>query len=166
MFSLRNWATPLTIGSFIISALSGIIIFFHINIGLVRPAHEWLSWFMILGVGLHLALNWRSFKSYLKKPVPLAVIGLFAVLTVASLLPLNGGANEGGNPRVASLKVLRLMESAPITLVAEMTRTSPDALLEQLKAKGIQIDNAQQTVSEVARNNQKQPVQLLSMMLP
>ncbi|HPE60276.1 MAG: DUF4405 domain-containing protein [Thiothrix sp.] len=166
MFSLRNWATPLTIGSFIISALSGIIIFFHINIGLVRPAHEWLSWFMILGVGLHMVLNWRSFKGYFKKPVPLAVIGVFVVLTIASLLPLNSGGGEGGNPRATSMKLMRLMESAPVSLVAEMAGTRPDALLEQLRAKGIQVDNTGQTVSDIAENNRQNPIQLLSVMLP
>ncbi|MEZ5476590.1 MAG: DUF4405 domain-containing protein [Thiolinea sp.] len=68
MFTLRNWATPITIGSFIISAITGVLIFFHINIGLVKPAHEWLSWFMILGVAMHLVINWRALKTTCANP--------------------------------------------------------------------------------------------------
>ena len=88
MFNLRSWATPITIGSFVISAISGVILFFHLNIGLMKPAHEWLSWFMILGVAMHVFTNWRAFLQYFKKPIPLAVIGVFLLLTVLSFFSL------------------------------------------------------------------------------
>ena len=165
MFTLRNWATPITIGSFLISALSGILIFFHLNIGLVRPAHEWLSWFMILGVGMHLLLNWRAFTNYFKKPIPLALIGLFTVLTIASLLPL-GSSNEGGsNPRVAMMKTMHLLEAAPVSVLADMQQMTPEALLEKMKEQGIQVDNAQQTLEAVATANGQEAAELLGKVL-
>lgn len=40
----RNWATPLTIGSFLLMAVTGLLMFFHLDTGLNKAAHEWLGW--------------------------------------------------------------------------------------------------------------------------
>jgi hypothetical protein len=42
-----NWATPLTIGTFTLMAVTGMLMFFHADIGLNKTAHEWLGWVMI-----------------------------------------------------------------------------------------------------------------------
>ena len=163
MFNLRSWATPITIGSFVISAISGVILFFHLNIGLMKPAHEWLSWFMILGVAMHVFTNWRAFLLYFKKPIPLAVIGVFLLLTVLSFFSLgSGGEGKGGGTRQTAMKSMKLLQSAPITMIAQMAKSSPDALIERLKAKGITVENAGQTLAEIAKNNKRKPQDLLS----
>ncbi len=89
MLTLREWATPLTIGSFIISAVTGIVIFFHIRIGLVRPAHEWLSWFLVLGVILHVITNWTSIKRYFSIPISSSIITGFIILSVLVFIPIS-----------------------------------------------------------------------------
>ena len=103
MFNLRSWATPLTIGSFIISALSGIILFFHWDIGMMKPAHEYLSWFLVLGVIMHIIINWRPMLVYFKKPIPLTIIGIFIILTALSFATLgeSSGDHGGKNRKVA-----------------------------------------------------------------
>lgn len=166
MFNLRNWATPITIGSFIISALSGVILFFHLNIGMMKPAHEWLSWFMILGVALHLVTNWRAFTNYFKKRIPLAIIGTFALLTVLSFFSLGGGDEGGkGNTRATSMKSMRLLQNTPVTLLAQIDNSTPEALIERLKAGGINVENAEQKLSDIAKANQTDPQKLLQMVI-
>lgn len=39
-FRLKTWAGPLTIGSFVVIAGTGILMFFHLNVGVVKLAHE------------------------------------------------------------------------------------------------------------------------------
>ena len=63
----REWATPLTIGTFLIMATTGILMFFHLDRGLNKEAHEWLGWAMVAGVGTHVVANLSSFKRYLGK---------------------------------------------------------------------------------------------------
>lgn len=163
MFNLRSWATPITVGSFVISAISGVILFFHLNIGLMKPAHEWLSWFMILGVGMHLVINWRAFILYFKKPIPLAVMGIFLLLTVLSFFSLGGGGKgEGGNTRQTAMKSMRLLQSAPVTMIAQLSKSTPESLIARLKEKGITVDNAGQTLADIAKSNNKKPRDLLS----
>lgn len=39
----RQWVTPLMAGSFILMATTGILMFFHLDSGLNKTAHEWLG---------------------------------------------------------------------------------------------------------------------------
>ena len=61
---LKAWATPLTIGAFGLMATTGLLMFFHLDSGLNKTAHEWLGWAMILGVVAHVMLNWKAFKRH------------------------------------------------------------------------------------------------------
>ena len=45
--TFRESATPLTIGSFLLIAITGVLMFFHLDSGLNKLAHEWLGWAMI-----------------------------------------------------------------------------------------------------------------------
>ena len=63
--TLRPWATPLTIGSFALMATTGILMFFHLDSGLNKVAHEWLGWAMVAGVALHATVNWAALKRHL-----------------------------------------------------------------------------------------------------
>lgn len=64
--TVRTWATPLTIGAFLLMAATGILMFFGWNTGLTTVAHQWLSWFFLLSAGGHIAANWRPFRNHLK----------------------------------------------------------------------------------------------------
>ena len=85
------------------------------------------------------------------------------LLTVLSFFSLGGGGEgKGGGTRQTAMKSMRLLQSAPITMIAQMTKSSPDAIIERLKAKGITVANADQTVAEIAKSNQRKPQDLLS----
>jgi len=43
-FTLRTWATPLTISAFLLMSVTGVLMFFHIEGGLTTVAHQWCSW--------------------------------------------------------------------------------------------------------------------------
>ena len=58
----REWATPLTIGLFILMAVTGILMFFHLDSRLNKLAHEWLGWLFVVGVVAHAAANWTGVK--------------------------------------------------------------------------------------------------------
>jgi hypothetical protein len=65
----REWATPLTAGTFLLMAVTGVLIFFHLDSGLNKAAHEWLGWAMIVGVAAHIVANLPAFKRYLTSRV-------------------------------------------------------------------------------------------------
>ena len=52
LYAQRPWITPVVIGAFTLSAVTGVLMFFHLDSGLNKTAHEWLSWAMVIGVVL------------------------------------------------------------------------------------------------------------------
>jgi hypothetical protein len=162
--TLNRWATPLTIGSFIITAITGVLIFFHINIGLVKPAHEWLSWLMVIGVGAHIAFNWRSFARYFStsKKLSLAIIGVCVALTVASVLPLGAGNDKG---RPAAFKAADAMNQAALAQVAAVIKQDPAALMAKLQAQNLQVTDPSQTLTQIAQSNGTEAIKVLNVVL-
>ncbi|MCG8276944.1 DUF4405 domain-containing protein [Stenotrophomonas sp. NLF4-10] len=65
-FTLRTWSTPLTIGSFILMAVTGVLMFFDVVPGYLAFAHEWFSWFFLVGAGGHIAVNFRPLVRHLQ----------------------------------------------------------------------------------------------------
>jgi hypothetical protein len=83
-FNLRTWATPLTIGSFVLMAVSGVLMFFDVVPGYLVFAHEWFSWFFLLGTAAHIAVNYRAFARHLRGGWGRAHVAVFSVLLVVS----------------------------------------------------------------------------------
>ena len=108
MGSWRVWATPLTIGAFLLMAVTGILMFFKIATGFNVPAHEWFSWAFLIGAGAHLAANLPSFKQHLKKTKARVIMGFFVIVLAASFLSF--GKGEGSLVPT----VMNSMASAPI----------------------------------------------------
>lgn len=83
-FGLRTWSTPLTIGSFLLMAVTGVLMFFDVVPGYVSFAHEWFSWFFLIGAGGHIAVNIRPMKRHLESSWGRASVALFTVALVLS----------------------------------------------------------------------------------
>jgi len=155
--NLREWATPITIGAFALSAITGIMLFFKIQLGLVKPAHEWLSWLLVVGTILHLIANWQAFVLYISKPVGKGILIFFTLLICVSFLPLGG--EHGGNPvkRIADTLIQN-----PLWEVAQAANHSPDEAMNILQSKGLHIESNKQTIREIAMKNNISPMDVLN----
>lgn len=157
--SLRKWATPLTTASFIVVAITGVLMFFHLDFGLIKPAHEWLSWLLVVGGIAHVIINWKPLVNYLAKPAGKLIIVSVLVLGALSFLPIGGG--EGGG-KGQMMKAVGALEKSPLTVVAQVAQTTPDTLVDKLKAKGLEVRDSDQTVQEIATENQKEPMEIIA----
>ena len=154
MSSLRSWATPLTIGSFVIMGTTGVLMFFHADSGLNKVIHEWAGWAMVIGVGAHLVLNWRAFTTYFKRPVAKAIMGGGVALLALSFVPVSGGESPVG-------AVMRGLEAAPIEKVIALTGLDGNAGLAKLEAAGVEIARGQ-TIAEAAGGDRGTQMKILS----
>lgn len=142
----REWATPLTIGSFFLMACTGILMFFHADMGMNKDVHEWLGWAMVTGVLTHAWANLASFKRYFAKPAALATMGVFVAILLASSFIKEEDEGKGGNPgRRATKAVL----NAPISDIAPLAGQSPQALLADLQKAGFKVESPSQTLISV-----------------
>jgi len=140
----RTWATPLVIGAFLLMSLSGLLMFFHWNTGLTAGAHQWFSWLFLLGAGGHIAANFRSFKAHLASRPGRASVAIFALALAASVF--SWGLVTGSQ---LEKPIVQALVDAPLSSLAEVTRTEPDALVKKLKAHGIMAAPGQ-SVHELA----------------
>jgi hypothetical protein len=158
---IRKWATPLTIGAFGLSAVSGIMIFFHVNSSLVKVAHEWGSWLLVVGGLFHVVGSWQSFVGYLSKPAARAILVVFALLIIIFFLPLSVHTERQGRKLLPAV-LSRALPETSFAAVAGIAQHHPDELMKELGSKGIIIKDKEETIRDIARNNKKGDVEILN----
>lgn len=152
----RDWITPLTMGAFALLAVTGVLMFFHLDSGLNETAHQWLSWVLIGGVALHAAVNWAGVKRHLASGRGRAALGLFAVLLAASFMPLGG---KGEPPFVPPLRALA---DAPLPVLAQVARTTPEELRARLQRAGVTVGSDGDTVHGLVGDDTRAQIRVLS----
>jgi hypothetical protein len=155
MIPVRKWATPLTIGAFFLMAATGILMFFHIDRGIISGAHEWLSWLFLIGVAGHVIANFRSFTNCLKSGWGRTSVSFFGIVFVASFF--TWGARTGGQFLAA---IQNGLVSVPLTTLAAMTHTKPDVLEQRLVAHGI-VARKDQTIRDIAGDSPRKQLRVL-----
>ena len=157
----RDWITPITTGAFLLTAVTGILLFFHAATGLNKTVHEWLSWIFLLGAVLHLALNFESFKKYLTRRKGQVLVGSFVLILALSFLPIGKGHHHH-SPFEPPIKALA---RTPLSTLAQVAGTSPEQLRERLSNKGIAVASYQQSLSELVGDDFRTQVHILKEVL-
>ena len=158
----RPWITPVVMGAFLLSAVTGVLMFFHLDSGLNKTAHEWLSWAMVIGVVLHVLLNMPAFKRYLKQTTGRVVIGAFALVLALSFIP--AGGTSGSEPGFAP--PVRALAKTPITVLAQVAGTSTDELKARLQAQGLTVTSDQQSVADLVGPDLRKQIGAITKVLP
>jgi hypothetical protein len=142
--SLRTWSTPLTIGTFILMAASGVLMFFDLVPGYISFVHEWFSWLFLLGASGHVAVNFRSLTKHLQSAWGRANVATFAMVLVISTFSF-------GRITAPQLKwpIAEALLDAPLSALADVTRTDSADLLAKLKTHGITA-TPDQNIKELA----------------
>lgn len=136
--ALRAWATPLTIGAFVLMAGTGVAMFFGWNHGLTTVVHQWFSWLFLIGAGSHIALHFRSLRHHLQSRWGRASAAVFACVLAASFF--SWGRITG--PQL-KYPIEQAVVDAPLWALAGATHTEPQVLLDRLKSHGVTAENGQ-----------------------
>jgi hypothetical protein len=143
---IRAWATPLTIGAFVVMSVTGILMFFHFNTRLNKLVHEWAGWAMVLGVAAHVAVNWTPFARYLSSGlISRSLVALGIVTLAASFAPPPQQARGGSAAGMA----VRAIVEAPISNVAPLTGKSLERIMEDLAKAGVALPDARASIRSV-----------------
>ena len=161
---LRAFATTLTIGSFILIAVTGICMLAHFRPGFVTPAHELGSVIFLASAILHCVANFGAIKNYLKKNSGKFTVAFFILVTILAIIPFKG---NGGNPRKA------IAQQAPQLLVnlnahelATVTHKSTFAIVTVLQASGIANADTVTPIAQLSKNAGKDSFAVLASLLP
>lgn len=150
---LTRYATAMTTALFAVTAVTGVMMFFHVGKSTVEAMHEWLSLLLLAPIAFHLVRNWRPFSLYFKNrtivaPAALAAVGVVAFLVPALLAP------SGGDP---ARRLLVSMGDARVADLAPLVKKTPEELTAALTEKGLNATSPQQTLNEVAKASGKSP---------
>jgi len=142
--TVRTWATPLTIGAFLLMAATGILMFFGWNTGLTTVAHQWLSWFFLLGAGGHIVANWRPLRNLLQTRWGRVSLLCFSALLATSLF--TWGRVTG--PQLER-PIMTAPVDAPLSSPAGVAGMAPDDMVRRFNAHGVPADR-QRSIRELS----------------
>lgn len=129
----RDVVTPVTIVTFVVSTVTGIMLLLHWNAGLVRFSHEWLSVAFSAIALWHLVKNWRAFLGYLKRHAAQAAFATTLIVSVVFTGMTGTTGGGGANPGA----VFGALSGARLETAAPALGLTPDKAVEALKAAGI-----------------------------
>lgn len=155
----RKWSTPMIIGAGLFVAISGVLMFFHIEAPL-EFAHEWIGMVFAIGILLHVLSHWTSFRNYFRQRRPLAVIALVTIAT-GSLIIASAGEEGGGN---LMMSVIRSVEAAPLTEVAPLLDQDAVSIVDKFHSAGFLVDSTERSIAEIATSNQVEPRELIAVL--
>lgn len=95
----RSWLSPLTGLVFLVTATTGLMLFFHVRGAFLFTLHQWMGiLFIFIGI-LHVACNWKSLKTHFRGKsvfIPLVVV---SGVSVVILFFANGHYSDNGRDR-------------------------------------------------------------------
>jgi len=158
---LNRYTTPLTLGLFAVSAVSGLALFFHVGQGVFHSMHEWLSIVLLLPFAFHLWKNWGAMLGYVRRGALLAPSLATLVVSLVFVLPaLTHG--ERGSP----FKAVQLLTRTSIASLAPVLKTTPDALQASLVQRGYKVVSSNDTLDSVAASSGVPAMKLLLDLVP
>jgi hypothetical protein len=160
---LNRYATPLTLGLFAVSTISGVALFFHVGQAYFHGMHEWLSMLLLVPFALHMWKNWTPMVNYVKRRTLWWPVALSLAAGIAFAVPaLTAPAAGGGSP----FRAIQTMTRAPLADLAPVLRTNPDALVADLQRRGYAVGSPADTLEAVAAKAGQPAVQILLQVLP
>jgi len=151
---IREIATSFTTLTFVVIAISGVMMFFHFNDMLVKDLHEILGLVFVIAAFLHVIVNWKSMKNYFSKKI---FIGATIITTIVSGLFIYQGSNNTDNPKMVMMqKVL----NAPLIDSFKLLNGNYENAIKKLASQNINIvDN--KTIKTLAKANKISPFKIV-----
>jgi putative effector of murein hydrolase len=148
----RKVITPLTGALSLVIGISGGMLFFHFEDGLVKGVHEWLGMAFVVVMLVHLAMNWKAFKQHFKKPAAWIGTGVVTAISVAFVVSSLMQPNESPvRSIIHSIETTAVYDLAPVFKVSHLE------INQKLDQAGVVIITGQETIQELAENSGVDP---------
>lgn len=153
----RSFITPLITIIFLVVALSGLLMFFHIFDGYTEVAHEILGVIFVVFSVLHVILNWKALKIHFKKRV--FILSTIVVAVISILLVIQ----QQKSPKFDTILIERIT-NAPIEDVLKVLQVDSIVVVKRLEENGISfIEGA--SMEEIWINNKVSPKKLFDLII-
>ena len=153
----RSFISPLITIIFLVVALSGLLLFFHIFDGYTEVVHEILGVIFVVFSVLHVILNWKALKIHFKKRV--FILSTIVVAVISILLVIQ----QQKSPKFDTILIERIT-NAPIEDVLKVLQVDSIVVVKRLEENGISfIEGA--SMEEIWINNKVSPKKLFDLII-
>lgn len=159
---MHRYGTPLTAGLFLVSAVSGVALFFHWASATFHSMHEWLSMLLLAPFALHLWKNWKPLLAYARRKTLLIPL----LLSVVVAMPFALTAGKGGRAGNPAFQTVTLMTRASLIDLAPVLQSTPETLLQKLQQRGYQATSTSDSPSTIASASAVSPNEVLFSLMP
>lgn len=160
----RSTVTAIVTASFIIVALTGVLMLLGVVNGTIKEFHEGISVIFVIAAGVHLVMNWGPFASYLRKPLTITLGIVVAVLVVLMFTGGEGGRGPGGRPPV--MEIVRRIEAVSLAQASPLFGANIEQSLTLLRTQGLRVESENDRIADIARNNGKRTDEILNLLMP
>jgi len=154
----RELVTPYLGAIFIIVALSGILMFFHLLDDYTAFVHEFLGLTFVFLAVLHVLTNRKSVGHYNRKK-KLLLPALIVLFAAGSLIVI--GKMKGNLER----ELLERMVKAPVVSSFKTLNIDYDQAHTILQQHNITVGDSLQSIEEISRKNNKSPEEIIELIL-
>ena len=143
--------------TFVVVGVTGVVFKFFFKNHPLEEVHGWIGLAMVAAAVLHIGQNWGSLRSHLRDwRVYLLLVPIVLVFVLVAV----GQREEGGrgNPRA----VIQKLAQGRVNDVARAFGKDANAVMATMRGDGLQVGGGDQTVAELARQNQQPPDGILT----
>ncbi|WP_415906012.1 DUF4405 domain-containing protein [Neptuniibacter sp. QD72_48] len=153
----RQIYTPLTIGSFFIASITGVLMLFELSSGGIRATHEWMSLLFVVASSFHIYANKRPFiKCFASTPL------LIIIVSVLSGISLYAVSFNDLYAAKASFQLLTDIESSTLLPILDI---SHEEFLVRLTTIGITESKPEQSLYEIAQLHDRDVHDILELLV-
>ena len=144
--NIRRFATPLIIGAGVVSAITGLLMFFTTEQPFLS-AHEIVGLGFSVAILLHIYTNWRPFQKYFsqRSVIIIALAWLIGVGLIARTAIFSEGEPEE--------LIMERMEQTSITRMAPIVDMEVETLIKRLGADGYTVSDPEMSIEALAEKH-------------
>lgn len=165
MSESNSWlrvSTPAVAAVFVVSAVTGVLLFFHLGERLIKELHEWIGVAFVAAALLHALRNRKALAAHARRPALWIAAGLALATAAAFIVPAMAPREGGGD---GSRRLLQAMMAAPLEQVAPILATTPADLSARLTAAGFTVAGPTTSLREVAKASGRPPQELTAVLV-
>jgi hypothetical protein len=145
-------------------AVTGGLMFFHLDTGLNKAAHEWLGWALVAGALAHAAVNWGPLKRHLStRGIGQGIVIACVVVLALSFVRQSG---PGGGDVPPPVRAMKAVAAAPLSQVAPLTGRPVAQLRAELAARGIVLAGDEASIDSATGGDRGVTAQAMSVLFP
>ena len=144
--NIRRFSTPLIIGAGVISAITGLLMFFVTEDPFLF-AHEIVGLGFSVAILLHICTNWRPFKKYFsqRSVIIIALAWLIGVGLIARTAIFSQGEPEA--------LIMEKMEQTSLRRIAPIVDMEVETLVKRLGTDGFPVSDPEMSIEALAEKH-------------